>query len=352
MPEKYRIRLYFLMNEDFLKPYSFKENEDKIYKDWEESGFFAPEAHQPMAGNPNSDKTFSIVIPPPNVTGSLHMGHALNATIQDILTRYKRMKGFKTLWVPGTDHAGIATQNVVEKQLKKEGISRHDLGREKFLEKIWEWKEKYGGIILGQLKKIGASCDWSRTRFTMDEGYAKAVSEAFVHYYKKGWIYQGDRVVNWCTKDATSLSDLELEYEEEKGKLWYIKYPLTTNDQRQTTKEYIVVATTRPETMLGDAAIAVSPKDERYKKLVGKTAILPIVNREIPIISDILVEKEFGTGAVKVTPAHDFADAEMGERHNLPKYQIINERGKMTEIAGKEFEGLKVLEARKKLLKN
>jgi valyl-tRNA synthetase len=348
------------MNEDFLKPYSFKENEDKIYKDWEESGFFNPNNQSRISTDLNADKrgkkigvnqrdnlrksAFSIVMPPPNVTGSLHMGHALNATIQDILIRYKRMNGFKTLWVPGTDHAGIATQNVVEKQLKKEGISRHDLGREKFLEKIWEWKEKYGGIILGQLKKIGASCDWSRTRFTMDEGYAKAVSEAFIHYYKKGWIYQGDRVVNWCTKDATSLSDLELEYEEEKGKLWYIKYPI------KETGDFITVATTRPETMLGDSAIAVSPKDERYKKLVGKTAILPIVNREIPIISDILVEKEFGTGAVKVTPAHDFADAEMGERHNLPKYQIINERGKMTEIAGKEFEGLKVLEAREKVI--
>ena len=349
------------MNNDFLKPYSFKENEDNIYKNWESSGFFNPDN---LPGE--RKEKFSIVIPPPNVTGSLHMGHALNATIQDILIRYKRMKGFKTLWLPGTDHAGIATQNVVEKQLKKDGISRHDLGREKFLEKVWEWKEKYGGIILGQLKKIGASCDWSRTRFTMDERYAKAVRQAFIHYYNKGLIYQGDRVVNWCTKDATSLSDLELEYKEEKGKLYYIRYPLmphtnadlTRNDAEKSQRKsassqhesaFIVVATTRPETMLGDAAIAVSPKDERYKKIVGKTAILPIVNREIPIISDIAVEKEFGTGAVKVTPAHDFADADMGERHNLPKYQVINERGRMTELAG-EYGGLKVLEAREKII--
>ena len=333
------------MDKDFLKPYSFKENEDKIYKSWEDSGFFNPDNLTDA-----KKETFTIALPPPNVTGNLHMGHALNVTIQDTLVRYKRMKGFKTLWIPGTDHAGIATQNVVEKQLKKEGLSRHDLGREKFLEKVWEWKEKYGDIILDQLKKIGASCDWSRTRFTMDEGYTKAVGEAFNHYYKKGWIYQGDRIVNWCTKDATSLSDLELEYREEKGKLWYIKYPIKTDGKRQTTNDYIVVATTRPETMLGDAAVAVNPKDERYKKLVGKTAILPILNREIPIIAVIAVEKEFGTGAVKVTPAHDFVDADIGERYKLPKYQVINEKGKMTEIAGKKFSGLKVLEAREKIV--
>jgi valyl-tRNA synthetase len=327
------------MNQDFLKPYNFKENEDKIYKSWEDSGYFNPDK---LPGE--RSKTFSIVIPPPNVTGSLHMGHSLNVTIQDVLVRFKRMRGFKTLWLPGTDHAGIATQNVVEKQLKKEGISRHDLGREKFLEKVWEWKEKYGDIILNQLKKMGASCDWSRTRFTMDEGYSEAVKEAFNHYYKKGWIYQGDRVVNWCTKDATSLSDLELEYEEDKGKLWLIKYPIKEDGT------FITVATTRPETMLGDAAVAVNPKDERYKKLVGKNAILPIINREIPIIADAVVEKEFGTGAVKVTPAHDFTDADIGDRHNLPKFQIINERGGMTEIAGKEFEGLKVIEAREKVI--
>jgi valyl-tRNA synthetase len=327
------------MNQDFLKPYNFKENEDKIYKSWEDSGYFNPDK---LPGE--RSKTFSIVIPPPNVTGSLHMGHSLNVTIQDVLVRFKRMRGFKTLWLPGTDHAGIATQNVVEKQLKKEGISRHDLGREKFLEKVWEWKEKYGDIILNQLKKMGASCDWSRTRFTMDEGYSEAVKEAFNHYYKKGWIYQGDRVVNWCTKDATSLSDLELEYEEERGKLWLIKYPIKEDGT------FITVATTRPETMLGDAAVAVNPKDERYKKLVGKNATLPIINREIPIIADAVVEKEFGTGAIKVTPAHDFTDADIGERHNLPKLQIINEKGEMTEIAGKEFKGLKIVEARERVI--
>lgn len=326
------------MHQDFLKPYGFKENEGALYTQWDASGYFNPDN---LPGE--RKEAFSIVLPPPNVTGVLHMGHALNSTIQDILIRYKRMKGFKTLWIPGTDHAGIATQNVVEKQLKKEGISRHDLGREKFLEKVWEWKEKYGNIILDQLKKMGASCDWSRTRFTMDEDYTKAVQKAFLHYYEKGWIYQGDRVVNWCTKDATSLSDLELEYKEEKGKLWHIKYPLKDGG-------FITVATTRPETMLGDSAIAVNPKDDRYKKLVGQFAILPILNREIPIVDDTAVEKEFGTGAVKVTPAHDFADADMGERHNLPKYQVINERGRMTEVAGEEFKDLKILEAREKVL--
>ena len=333
------------MDKDFLKPYNFRENEDKIYKSWEDSGFFNPDN---LPGERH--KSYTIAIAPPNVTGSLHIGHALENTLLDILIRYHRMRGYRTLWLPGTDHAGIATQNAVEKQLKREGLSRHDLGREKFLEKVWEWKEKYGGIILDQLKKLGASCDWSRTRFTMDGGYTKAVGEVFTHYYRKGWIYQGDRVVNWCTRDATSLSDLELEYREEKGKLWYIKYPIKTDGKRQTTNDYIMVATTRPETMLGDAAVAVRPKDERYKKLVGKTAILPILNREIPIIADIAVEKEFGTGAVKVTPAHDFADADIGERHNLPKYQVINEKGKMTEISGKEFSGLKVLEAREKIV--
>ncbi|MBP6855620.1 MAG: valine--tRNA ligase [Candidatus Pacebacteria bacterium] len=326
------------MHPDFLKPYNFKENESVIYSQWDISGYFNPDN---LPGE--RKKAFSIVLPPPNVTGVLHMGHALNATIQDILTRYHRMKGEKTLWIPGTDHAGIATQNVVEKQLKKEGISRHDLGKEKFLEKVWEWKETYGNIILDQLKKIGASCDWSRARFTMDKQYARAVQEVFIRYHQKGWIYQGDRIVNWCTKDATSLSDLELEYKEEQGTLWYIKYPL--KDGR-----YIIVATTRPETMLGDAAVAVHPQDERYNDFIGNTVLLPLVGREIPIIGDSSVEKEFGTGAVKVTPAHDFADAEMGERHALPIFQVINERGKMTALAGEEFENLKVIEARAKVV--
>ena len=331
------------MNEKLLKPYNPKETEGRIYKLWEESGYFAPEAHQPQADNPNRNKTFAIALPPPNVTGTLHMGHALNATIQDILIRQKRMQGYKTLWIPGTDHAGIATQNVVEKDLKKQGISRHDLGKEKFLEKVWEWKEKYGNIILDQLKKMGSSCDWSRTRFTMDEGYSEAVKTAFLHYHKKGWIYQGERVINWCPRCQTSLSDLEIEHLEQQSKLYFINYPIKDSDG------HITVATTRPETMLGDAAVAVNPNDERYKKLVGKMIVLPIVNREIPIITDESVDKDFGTGAVKVTPAHSLIDSETGQRHKLSSVVIINHYGKMTAEAGKEFEGLSTKDAREKV---
>ena len=348
------------MNSQFNKPYDPKVVEDKIYKKWEDSGYFNPDSASWRIAGEDKRKQFTIVLPPPNVTGTLHMGHALNATIQDILIRKKRMEGYKTLWIPGTDHAGIATQNVVEKQLKKEGISRHDLGKEKFLEKVWGWKEKYGDIILNQLKKIGASCDWSRTAFTMDENYSKAVQEAFLHYHKKGWIYQGERVINWCPRCGTSLSDLELEYEEQKDKLYYIRYSLVVNiSQAAENKsvgnnplvvDFITVATTRPETMLGDSAVAVNPKDERYKNLIGQNVILPIQDREIPIIADDLVEKEFGTGAVKVTPAHDFNDAQIGEKHNLPIYKIINERGKMTELAGSIYEGLKILECREKVI--
>ena len=335
----------------FDKPYNPKEVEDKIYRLWEKSGYFNPDKLPESKVKGQRSKAFTIVLPPPNVTGSLHLGHALNAVIQDILIRKKRMEGYKTLWIPGTDHAGIATQNVVEKQLKKEGLSRHDLGREKFLEKVWEWKEKYGNIILDQLKKIGASCDWSRTAFTMDENYSQAVQEAFKRYYDKGWIYQGEKIVNWCPRCGTSLSDLELEYEEEKGKLWYIRYLLTeTQNSKPKTQNYIMVVTTRPETMLGDSAIAVNPKDERYKDFVGKTVILPIQSREIPIISDVAVDKDFGTGAVKVTPAHDFTDAEIGERHKLPIHKVIDERGKMTKEAGEICEGLKVSECRKKVV--
>ncbi|MBI4692313.1 MAG: valine--tRNA ligase [Candidatus Terrybacteria bacterium] len=328
------------MNEKLLKPYDPKATEDRIYKLWEDSGYFTPE-NLPVSKIKNLKlkiKNYCIVIPPPNVTGSLHMGHALNAVIQDILIRKKRMEGYKTLWLPGTDHAGIATQNVVEKELKKQGLSRHDLGREKFIEKVWEWKEKYGNIILDQLKKLGSSCDWSRTRFTMDADYAKAVEEAFLHYHKKRWIYQGDRVVNWCKRCQTSLSDLELEYEDTKGKLYYIKYGSLT------------VATTRPETMLGDTAVAVNPKDKRYKDLIGKKVLLPIMNREIPIIADRDVEMEFGTGAVKVTPAHDIFDFDLAERHKLPLIQVIDRFGKMTEEAGKDYEGLSAREAREKIV--
>ena len=330
--------------QELSSAYDPKKTEEKIYDMWEKSGYFNPD-------NLSGTETYAIVVPPPNVTGSLHMGHALNATIQDILIRKKRMEGYKTLWLPGTDHAGIATQNVVEKELKKQGFPRHDLGREKFLEKVWEWKEKYGNIILNQFKKLGSSMDWSRTRFTMDENYQKAVSEAFLHYYKKGWLYKAERVINWCVRCQTSLSDLELEYKEEKGKLWYLKYPIVAHRQAQGDSDYVVVATTRPETMLGDSAVAVNPKDKRYKNLVGKKLLLPIQNRQIPIVADKEIDMEFGTGAVKVTPAHDLLDARIGEKHNLPIYKVIGPLGKMTDEAGALCKGLKIAEAREKVIK-
>jgi len=284
------------------------------------------------------------------------MGHALNTAIQDILVRKKRMEGFKTLWIPGTDHAGIATQNVVEKKLKKEGKTRFSLGREKFIKEIWQWKKKYGNIILDQLKKLGASCDWSRTVFTMDKDYKKAVREAFLHYWKKGLIYSGKRPINWCPRCQTSLSDLELEHETTEGKLWYINYPLKQKDSRQKksrakNEKFIVVATTRPETMLGDTAVAVNPKDKRYKGLIGRTAIVPIVDREIPIVADNLVNPEFGTGAVKVTPSHDLKDYEIGIKHNLPMIDVIDERGKMSKNTPGAYQGLPVIQAREKIIK-
>ncbi|OGC03390.1 valine--tRNA ligase [candidate division WOR-1 bacterium RIFOXYA12_FULL_43_27] len=303
------------MAEEFSKVYNPAETEQKWYKFWEENGLFSPKGD----GEP-----FTIVIPPPNVTGSLHMGHALDNSLQDVLIRYKRMQGFKTLWVPGTDHAGIATQNVVERALKKEGKRKDDLGREKFVEKIWEWKKEYGGKITQQLRRLGASCDWSRERFTMDEGLSKAVRREFVQLYKEGLIYRGKRIINWCPRCKTALSDIEVEYVPRKGKLWHIKYG------------EVVVATTRPETMLGDTAVAVNPTDERYKHLHGKSVVLPIVGRTIPIITDNFVDKEFGTGAVKVTPAHDPNDYEMGERHNLPKINILTPDARIVE----GYEGL------------
>jgi valyl-tRNA synthetase len=327
------------------KIYDPKKVEDKIYQFWLKTGFFNPDK---LPGK--RKKKFSIVLPPPNVTGSLHMGHALNATIQDILIRQKRMQGFKTLWVPGTDHAGIATQVKVEKELKKEGKTRFELGREKFLERVWEWVKKYGGIILEQFKKLGCSLDWSRNRFTMDEKYCEAVKFAFFHYYHKGLIYKGKRLINWCKRCKSSLSDLEVEYKKDRGNLWYIKYPIKksqiTNSKFQ---DYIVVATTRPETMLGDSAVAVNPKDKRYKEFVGKTVILPLVNREIPIIADERVEINFGTGAVKVTPAHDFLDYEISLSHKIAMFEVINEEGKMVKVP-QEFEGLNVFEAREKIV--
>ena len=332
------------MNDKFSKPYNPKDVEEKIYKLWEESGFFNPDKLPNQEDREKKGK-YTIMLPPPNVTGSLHMGHALNATIQDILIRKKRMEGYKTLWLPGTDHAGIATQNVVEKKLQKEGISRHDLGKEKFLEKIWEWKEEYGNKILDQLKKIGASCDWSRVRFTMDDGYKKAVEKAFLEYYNDGLIYQGERVINWCKRCQTSLSDLEIEYEEEKGNLYYIKYPL-----KEDNSKYVIVATTRPETMLGDTAVAVNLNDERYKNIIGSILILPIIGREISVIADELIDKEFGTGAVKITPNHSLVDSDIADRHNLPRITIIDKFGKMTVEAGKEFESLSVKDAKEKVI--
>ena len=324
------------------KQYNPKEVEGRIYRLWEEGGFFNPEKQAAKKAG-----KFSMVIPPPNVTGSLHMGHALNTVIQDILARSKRMQGFRTLWLPGTDHAGIATQNVVEKKSKKEDKTRFGLGREKFIEEVWQWKKQYGDIILGQLKKLGASCDWSRARFTMDEGYSQAVQTAFLHYFAKGWIYRSERVVNWCVRCQTSLSDLELEYKEEKGSLWFIKYPLAVSKD-----EYIVVATTRPETMLGDAAVAINPEDERYKNLVGQKVILPLVGREMPIVTDRLVDKEFGTGALKVTPAHDMTDWQMGQTHNLSIISVIDEKGRMNKNAPSVYQGLKISEARQKVVED
>ena len=330
------------------KKYIPEKIEDKNYNLWLKSGFFNPDK---LPGK--RKKTFTIVLPPPNVTGSLHMGHALNATCQDILIRKKRMEGLKTLWLPGTDHAGIATQNVVEKQLKKEGKTRFDLGRKKMIEKIWQWKEKYGDIILNQLKKLGASCDWSRTRFTMDKNYVQAVEKAFLHYYKKGLIYQGKRVINWCPRCKTSLSDLELEYKEERGKLYFIRYPLKHKNKKSKRKT-ITVATTRPETMLGDAAVAVNPKDKRYKDLVKNQASikLPLVGREIPIVKDWLADPKFGTGAIKVTPAHDIKDYQISLKHKLPLIQVIDENRKISKNAPLSYQNLTVLEARQKIIKD
>lgn len=313
------------------------EIEKKLYFFWEQKGFFKPDS--------SSEKpTYCIVIPPPNVTGTLHMGHALNATLQDILIRWKRMLGYATLWLPGTDHAGIATQNVVERQILQEGLDRYQIGRDAFLERIWQWKEACGGRIIEQLKRIGASCDWSRLRFTMDEGLSLAVKEVFLKLFEEGLIYRDLRLINWCPRCHTALSDLEVEHEELEGKLYYIKYPL-----RENSEEYITVATTRPETMLGDTAVAVNPEDKRYKNFIGKTLILPLINREIPVIADIAVDMEFGTGAVKVTPSHDFNDAEIAQRHRLPYVCVIDEEGRMTEEAG-NYKGIDRYEARKRVI--
>jgi len=335
--------------------YNPKETEDKWYKFWEEKNYFGAKV------NP-SKKPFCIVIPPPNITGILHMGHALNNTYQDILIRYKRMQGVESLWMPGTDHAGIATQNVVEREIAKEGLKKEDLGREKFTERLWLWKEKYGDTIIHQLKKLGSSCDWKRTRFTLDEEYCQAVREAFVRLYEKGLIYQGDYIINWCPRCQTALSDEEAPYSEIQGYLYYIKYPLKEVTRpisdgysekpvtrKKIVQDYIVVATTRPETMLGDTAVAVNPKDKRYKKLVGKFVILPLMDREIEIISDDFVDIKFGTGAVKVTPAHDRNDFEIAKRHNLRSILVMSPDGRMNKNTG-EFCGMDRFKAREAIL--
>ena len=313
--------------------------EDRLYKFWMDNKYFHAE--------PDPEKEpFTIVIPPPNVTGQLHMGHALDETLQDILIRYKRMQGFCALWVPGTDHAGIATQIKVEENLRvNEGLTRYDLGREKFLERVWDWKKTYGDRIINQLKKIGSSCDWDRERFTMDEGCSKAVREVFVNLYEKGLIYQGSRIINWCPHCITALSDAEVEHTEQAGHFWHIKYPIKDSD------DFVIIATTRPETLLGDTAVAVNPQDERYKDLVGKKLILPLVGREIPVIADEYVDKEFGTGCVKITPAHDPNDFEVGKRHNLEVIKVLNDDATVNHYGGK-YEGMDRYEARKAMIED
>ncbi|MDP4094911.1 MAG: valine--tRNA ligase [Bacillota bacterium] len=323
---------------NIAKTYDPKQVEEKLYKEWVDRGYFHTLVN-------NNKKPFTIVIPPPNITGQLHMGHALNNTMQDILIRWKRMQGYSALWVPGTDHASIATEAKIVEALKKEGLTKQDIGREKYLERAWDWRAHYGGRIVEQLKKLGSSCDWERERFTMDEGLSEAVIEVFVRLYRKGLIYRGERIINWCPKCCTSISDAEVEYEEKEGNFWHIKYPVKDSD------EYIVVATTRPETMLGDTAVAVHPDDERYRHLVGKTVILPLVNKEIPIIADEYVEKEFGTGAVKITPAHDPNDFEVGLRHNLAQIRVMDDNAVMNEYAGK-YQGMDRYEARKQMVED
>lgn len=318
------------------KVYDPKEVEEKWYRFWLDKKYF-------HAIIDRSKKPFCIVIPPPNVTGSLHMGHALNNVLQDIVIRQKRMEGYMALWLPGTDHAGIATQNVVEQQLGSEGLTRQDLGREKFIERVWQWKEKYGSTIINQLKRLGASCDWDRERFTMDEGCSRAVNTVFIRLYQEGLIYRGNYIINWCPRCHTALSDIEVEHQDIQGNLWYVKYPL------KDSSGFITVATTRPETMLGDTAVAVHPEDKRYQRLVGKVAILPILKRELPIIADDYVDKEFGTGAVKVTPAHDPNDFEIGLRHGLLQINVLTPDGKINEN-GEKYQGLDRFEARRALV--
>ena len=330
------------MKKELAKTYDPKGIEDRLYSKWEEKKYFHAEVDE-------TKKPFTIVIPPPNITGKLHMGHALDNTMQDILIRWKRMQGYNALWQPGTDHASIATEVKIINELKKEGIDKHDLGRDKFLERAWEWKKEYGGRIIQQLKKLGSSCDWDRERFTMDEGCNEAVTEVFIKMHEKGYIYKGSRIVNWCPVCNTSISDAEVEYEEQAGHLWHIKYPLIEEDGSVSTTKFIEFATTRPETMLGDSAVAVNPDDDRYKDMVGKEVMLPIINRKIPIIADSYVDMEFGTGVVKITPAHDPNDFEVGKRHNLPEINILNDDATINKNGGK-YEGLDRYECRKQIV--
>ena len=326
------------MKKELSKLYEPNKVEDKIYKYWLDGGFFHAE--------PDSKKEpYCIVIPPPNITGQLHMGHALDETLQDILIRWKRMSGYAAEWIPGTDHASIATEAKIVEAMRKEGLTKDDIGRDGFLERAWDWKKKYGGRIVEQLKKLGSSCDWDRERFTMDEGCSKAVKEVFINYYNKGLIYRGERIINWCPHCRTSISNAEVEYEDQAGHFWHLKYPLTDGSG------YVELATTRPETLLGDTAVAVNPKDERYKDIVGKTLTLPLVGREIPVVADSYVDMEFGTGVVKITPAHDPNDFEVGKRHNLPVINVLTEDAKIVDDYP-EYAGMDRYEARKKIVED
>ena len=324
------------MAKELNKVYDPKAVESEIYKMWEEGGYFHAERDE-------SKKPFTIVMPPPNVTGQLHMGHAMDATLQDSIIRFKRMQGYNALWIPGVDHAGIATQIKVEEELRKEGLTRYDLGREKFLERVWDWKNRFGNRIVMQQKKLGASCDWDRARFTMDEGCSKAVREVFVSLYEKGLIYKGSRIINWCPHCVTALSDAEVEYVDKPGHLWHIRYPLEDGSGE------VVVATTRPETMLGDSGVCVNPNDDRYRSIVGKNVILPLLNKPIPVVADDYAEMEFGTGCVKMTPAHDPNDFEVGLRHNLEVIRVLDDEGKVNSLGGK-YEGMDRYEARKAIV--
>ncbi|ROR27318.1 valyl-tRNA synthetase [Mobilisporobacter senegalensis] len=325
------------MSQNLEKTYNPKDIEERLYEKWINKNYFHAKVDR-------SKKPFTIVMPPPNITGKLHMGHALDNTMQDILIRFKRMQGFNALWQPGTDHASIATEVKIIEQLKSRGIDKDDLGREGFLEKAWEWKEEYGGTIISQLKKLGSSCDWERERFTMDEGCSKAVTEVFIKLYEKGYIYKGSRIINWCPVCHTSISDAEVEHVEQQGHFWHIKYPVVGSD------EFVEIATTRPETMLGDTAVAVHPEDERYTHLIGKMVILPLMNKEIPVVADAYVDKEFGTGVVKITPAHDPNDFEVGKRHNLEEINVMNDDATINEKGGR-YAGMDRYEARKQIIK-